>query len=128
MFGTVAIGQRIERAEAELNRAVARAVFTAGTAPLSFIREIGSGLGTYLRPGSPLNKLIGIGIEAGVNAETLTEIEQSMRERDEPTRIELSTLSRSEIGEWLTARGYRLLGFENVLVRSTSLAVAKWPC
>ena len=47
----------------------------------------------------------------------LLEIENRWRERDEPVRIELSTLTDPAIAGELSDRGYRLRGFENVLAR-----------
>lgn len=117
MFIDLATARRIERAECGLNRAVALAALASGAAPLAFVRELGFGLASYVRPGSPLNKLIGVGLDSTLNASTLGEVEEAMRARQEPTRIELSTLAHPEISEWLAARGYRLCGFENVLVK-----------
>src|SRR5262249_40359231 len=53
----------------------------------------------------------------------LVRVEALMRALDEPTRIELSTMAPAEIGPRLLERGYRLLGFENVLVRPLHAAL-----
>ncbi|HEY4160095.1 MAG TPA: GNAT family N-acetyltransferase [Polyangiaceae bacterium] len=120
MFVTTATALRIERAEAQLTRAVAEAALASGHAPRAFVSTLGVGGGSYVRPGSPFNKLIGVGLVAPIDEAALTRVEQELRARGEPTRIELATLASLESIAWLSQRGYRLLGFENVLVRSLS--------
>ena len=72
----------------------------------------------FARLGSPINKLIGAGFAGPLDEALLGSIEATWRERDEPVRVELATLASTEAATQLSARGYQLLGFENVLVRS----------
>ena len=67
-----------------------------------------------------MNKVIGAGLEAPIDAAALAALEEALRAHGEPVRVELSTLAAPEAGAALTARGYRLLGFENVLARALS--------
>jgi ribosomal protein S18 acetylase RimI-like enzyme len=117
MFVSTTIAERIERAEVETTRAMAVAVIGSGHAPEGFVRVIGDGIAAYVRPGSPMNKVIGAGIDAPLDTATLAALEEAHRERDEPVRFELPTLATSESLQALSKRGYSLLGFENVLVR-----------
>jgi GNAT superfamily N-acetyltransferase len=127
MFVNVATAARIERSEVETTRALAGAVTASGHAPDGFVRPFGAGVAAYVREGSPMNKVIGVGIEAPIDEATLAEVEAAMRTRGEPVRIELATLALAESGALLTARGYRLLGFENLLVRPLSAVAGGAP-
>ena len=112
MFASVALATRIEQAEARLTRALAVDV-VAPPAPL--VRDLAGGVSAVTRRGSPLNKIIGLGFQGNIDERTLDEVESDWRARQEPARIELATLTEPDIGTMLTARGYRLHGFENVL-------------
>jgi hypothetical protein len=128
MFVSTATAARIERAEVETTRVMAGAVVASGrTGESGFVREVGEGGAAYVRAGSPKNKVIGIGMGVPIDERALGLIEEELRTRHEPVRIELSTLALPEEGTRLTARGYRLLGFENVLVRQLSETVATAP-
>jgi len=76
---------------------------------------IGAGVAVFAKPGSPVNKVIGLGIDAAVTEADLAAVEEAFRVRGEDTRVELSTLARPDVAEFLTSRGYCLRGFENVL-------------
>jgi hypothetical protein len=108
----------IEEAEVGLTRAVVEAALASGDAPRAFLRQLGSAVAAYLRPHSPMNKLIGAGLSASIAETELENVESSMRACGERTRIELSTLASRAVESWLLGRGYRVIGFENVLVRS----------
>lgn len=122
MFVSSSAVRRIERAEAEMMRSMVEAVIASGRAPDAFARALGGGVATYLRPGSPMNKIIGAGLDAAIDEGALADVEVTLRAHGEPPRVELATLAHPDAGVALTARGYRLLGFENVLARSLSAA------
>ena len=114
MFGSVDLARRIEHAEAALTRALVSGVVK----PPPLVRELAGGISAVTRPGSPLNKIIGLGFAGTVDDGALAAVEAVWRERREPARVELSTLAAPSLGAALTARGYRLMGFENVLALS----------
>lgn len=122
MFVNTTTGLRIEHAEAALTRSVVEAVIASGRAPGAFLRSLGSGVAAYLRPGSPMNKVIGVGFGEPLDEAALADVECELRTRGEPVRVELATLALPESAVRLTARGYGLLGFENVLVHSLATA------
>jgi GNAT superfamily N-acetyltransferase len=105
---------RIDRAEARLSLAVA-----AAAAPPSFnlVTALGGGFAVLVRPGSPINKVIGAGFDGPLAADALAEVEATWHAHGEPVRIELASLAAPAAAEQLGARGYRLLGCEHVLVR-----------
>lgn len=117
LFCSTALAQRIEQAEAHsIARASEAARHRRADEP-GFVIPIAGGVASFAEADSPLNKVAGLGF-AGVPGEAaLEEIEQAFAARDTPVQIELSQLADPEIGELLTARGYRLVSFENVLGR-----------
>ena len=90
MFDDLATARRIEEAEAGLTRAVVEGVIADGDAPRAFLRQLGGAIAAYIRPGSPMNKLIGAGLTAPIPETELEKVETLMRACGERTRIELS--------------------------------------
>jgi GNAT superfamily N-acetyltransferase len=117
MFVDTTIAARVERAEAQVTRAMAGALTGSPSAPEAIVIPVGPGVAAFARQGSPINKVIGVGLDAPIDDATLDGVERVFDERHEPVRVELSTLAVPASGQQLTARGYRLLGFENVLAR-----------
>ena len=114
MFADTALGARIDRAEGRLCArlaAGARSNQQGGALAL----PISGGVAIFAGPRSPMNKVIGLGFDTPLDLDALGTIEARWRARDEPVRIELSTLTDPAIAGALSDRGYRLRGFENVL-------------
>jgi len=86
--------------------------------PDVMIRSLAGGAALYSSAGSPLNKVVGLGFAGPVDGEQLGAIEREYAARRAPVHVELSSLGDPSIGALLTSRGYRLVGFENVLGRS----------
>src|SRR5438046_2433106 len=115
MFADTTLALKIETTEARLTRDATLAIMRSPGGAQAFTRTIGEGVAAFIRPGSPMNKVIGIGIDTAVDDSSLVELESLYHDRGEPVRVELSTLAQADVGRQLTERGYRLLGFENVL-------------
>lgn len=80
-----------------------------------FTREIAGGAACFAGPNSPMNKVAGVGF-GGVPAVAQWEaVEAAYAEVGAPVQVELAHLVDPRIGADLTARGYRLMSFENVL-------------
>lgn len=117
MFVSPELARRIEHAEAAAMQATVAA--HVGHTPGAFTLAMQPGVATYVRAQSPFNKVIGL-----EDVSQLGALEQAHRERGEPVRIELCTLAEPRVVEQLSERGYRLLGFENVLgCRTADLAL-----
>jgi GNAT superfamily N-acetyltransferase len=71
-------------------------------------------MASYTGPGSPLNKIAGLGFAGPVDEAALAEIERMFHDRGEPAQVELSSLAEPSVAPLLTRRGYVLYGFENV--------------
>ncbi|AUX38882.1 GNAT family acetyltransferase [Sorangium cellulosum] len=115
MFADVELAARIDQAEAHLCIAIATAVREHHPDTGVLIAPFAGGAATYLRPQSPLNKVIGAGFAGPLDERALAAVEAPFWSRGEPVRVELATLASPEVGAQLTARGYQLRGFENVL-------------
>ncbi len=118
MFADPALAARIDAAEAALCAAVAR--YTPG----ADITPLGGGLAVLARPGSPVNKVAGVGFDGGLDPTALAAVEAIWHGRGEAVRFEVATLAAPEVHRDLTARGYRLEGFEHVLGRPITAADA----
>jgi GNAT superfamily N-acetyltransferase len=117
LFASTSLAARIERAEARL---VADATDSAarrrpGTGV--FARPVGGGFATFAGPGSPLNKVAGLGFAGPIDPGEIDAVEAAYAERACPVQVELSCLGEPSVGETLTRRGYALVGLENVLGR-----------
>ncbi|WP_433060267.1 GNAT family N-acetyltransferase [Dactylosporangium sp. CS-033363] len=104
MFCPTELAARLERAEAGL---IAAAVSGA--------RPIGGGYAAYASPGSPLNKVAGLGFADPPTEAGLDDVERWFAAAGSPVQAEVATLADPAVAELLTARGYRLAGCENVL-------------
>jgi hypothetical protein len=122
IFCAPPLAARIDRAEARMCAEFARLVASRSPGARVTTMPLAGGLAVYAGPGAPMNKVIGLGLGDVLEAGALAEVESEWESRKEPLRIELSTLDDGAVARLLTARGYRLLGFENVLGRRVDVA------
>jgi len=117
LFASTSLAARIEHAERRLLEDCAAAIARRHDDAGVWVHPIAGGVATYIGPGSPLNKVAGLGFEMPVDVSRLERIEQEFGRRETPVQVELSCLADPSVGELLTRRGYTLRGFENVLGR-----------
>lgn len=125
LFAGSELVARVERAECALLAAAAAAARRAapdggapdGAAPDGGVLEvpIAGGLATWVGASSPVNKLAGLGFGGAVDPAELEAVERAFAARGTPLQVELATLADPSPAAMLTERGYRLVGFENVL-------------
>ncbi|MFT7868145.1 MULTISPECIES: GNAT family N-acetyltransferase [Amycolatopsis] len=115
LFCDTALAERIERAETRFVSACADAARRRLGDGRGFTRPLAGGVATFAEAGSPFNKIAGLGF-AGL-PEGLDEVEAAFAERGAPVQVELCQLADPAVGAFLTARGYRLESYENVLGR-----------
>ena len=123
LFCDTALAARIERAEAQLIAGAADAARRRSTAA-GFVTPIAGGVATFAEPGSPFNKIAGLGFDGVPGAAELDELEDAFAARGAPVQIELAHLGDPAIGVRLSERGYVLTSFENVLGRAVGDAFA----
>jgi GNAT superfamily N-acetyltransferase len=104
--GSAALARRLEAADAR-NAAVA-----AHTAI-----ETGGGIAAFAGAGSPLTHAIGVGMNGPVSAADLDMIEQFYFSRESNVNIDLCPAADPSLAELFGRRGYRIVEFNNVLVR-----------
>jgi GNAT superfamily N-acetyltransferase len=112
LFCGTELAARIERAEADL---VSSAAEAARRREDVLVVPIAGGVAAWAGAESPLNKVAGLGFGGAVAEAELDAIEREFFARGTPVRAEVATLAEPGITALLTARGYRLIGFENVL-------------
>lgn len=115
LFASTELAARIERAERSLIEDSARAARGARPGLDAFVRPVAGGAACYAGPGSPLNKVAGLGFGGAPTDAELDDVEREYARRACPVQVELGSLADPALGATLTARGYRLVGFENVL-------------
>ena len=117
LFCDTALAARIEAAEADLiARCSEAACRRAGRD--GFVTPIAGGVASFAGEGSPYNKIAGLGFGGVPDPAALSEIEKAFAANGSPTQAELAHLADPEIGVLLSARGYQLESFENVLGRA----------
>jgi ribosomal protein S18 acetylase RimI-like enzyme len=82
-------------------------------------------LASFAEPGSPYNKVVGLGFGGVPSTAALDEIEHAFAARGSAAQVELAHLADAEIGAVLTGRGYRLESFENVLGRALDPGIGR---
>lgn len=124
LFCDTALATRIERVETQLiaqcSEAARRREGTAG-----FVIPVAGGVASFAGPGSPYNKVAGLGFGGVPGPAALDQIEKAFAAHGSPTQAELAHLADPGTGILLSARGYQLESFENVLGRSLTDAPAR---
>ncbi|MFD3746680.1 GNAT family N-acetyltransferase [Nocardia sp. NPDC058633] len=113
LFCDTATAARIERMETDAITGGVRTGLRRSNG--GFAQEIAGGAACFAAPGSPLNKVVGVGFAGVPTVGQWEAVEQAYAEVGAPVQVELAHLADPRIGADLTARGYRLTSFENVL-------------
>jgi GNAT superfamily N-acetyltransferase len=89
--------------------------------------DIAGGVAVFAGPGSPTNKMIGVGFDGLPDERELDRVERAFRERRAPLQAEVSTLADPALHALLVRRGYEPTGFEHVLGRPLSESTTAAP-
>jgi GNAT superfamily N-acetyltransferase len=115
MFASTDLARRIEAAEAAASAGMARAIIARGVVPGAFAQPAAGGMAVFTGVDAPLTKVIGAGFGTLPDADTLDGIEERFFAQGAEVRYEIASLADPELLRTLTARGFELHGFENVL-------------
>ena len=126
LFATTSLARRIESAEARLVADIAWSVARRRRDDTVLIARLGGGAAAIAGPGSPFNKIAGLGF-APLDLRELADVEHEFERRHIPVRVEISSLGDPAVMKTLTGRGYALEGFENVLGRGCDRPVEDSP-
>ena len=127
MFCPADLAARIDQAEARQMIAIANGAAAWDASLRPFIVPVGRGAAIYAGPGSPTNKMIGIGFGEALDAAVLDDVEARFAACGTPVQAEVSVLAEPAVHAQLAARGYRLSGFEHVLGHPLGAAIAALP-
>jgi GNAT superfamily N-acetyltransferase len=115
MFADSTLARRIERAEAAMSAAMVEGVCRRSGAR-SCVVPVGAGRAIYAGPGSPFNKIIGAGLDAGpLDEPALDAAERVFAARGAPVRAEICVLASPEVFAAFSRRGYAFETVEHVL-------------
>lgn len=84
----------------------------------AFCEGLAGGLACYIAPDSPANKVAGLGFEGLPTDEQFDAIEARFKAQNCPVTVEFASLADASVAAALCDRGYRCVGFENVLGRA----------
>ncbi|MFI0508301.1 GNAT family N-acetyltransferase [Streptomyces sp. WSLK1-4] len=115
LFCDIALARRIEYVEAHLMAAAAEAARRRRGDDIGFVKRLAGAVATFAEDGSPFNKIAGLGFDGVPDGAVLDEIERAFADRGAPVQAEICELADPAVCALLTARGYRLESFENVL-------------
>ena len=111
LLSTLALARRVERAEIDFC-ALAAGHESSGDA---LTLDAGGGRAVFGRLGSPLNKVLGLGLGAHASDADLVAIEQFYAAHRSAIAIELCPLAQADLPVRLSARGYTVQAFESQL-------------
>lgn len=127
MFCPADLAAHIDRAEARQMIAIANGAAAWDSTLRPFVVPVGRGAAVYAGPGSPTNKMIGIGFGEALDAAVLDDLEARFAARETALQAEVSVLAEPAAHAQLTGRGYRPAGFEHVLGHPLGAAIAAVP-
>jgi GNAT superfamily N-acetyltransferase len=118
LFCDAALAERIERGEAQLIAKATEAARRRTSDAAGFVIPVAGGVATFAEHGSPFNKVAGLGFGGTPSPAGLDEIERAFADAGTAVQIELAHLADPAVLAFLSERGYRPVGFENVLGRA----------
>ncbi|HLK64173.1 MAG TPA: GNAT family N-acetyltransferase [Bryobacteraceae bacterium] len=110
IFADAALARRIEAAEAANARGC-----SAG--PNAAFLEVAGGCAIFVGTNSPLTQAVGLGLIGPVGKAEIEALEDFFRSRGARVVVDLCPLADHGLLEALSARGYRVTEFNNVLVK-----------
>ncbi len=117
LFCDTALAARIEQAEAGLIASAGESARERRPEAGGFVISVAGGIACFAEPASPFNKVAGLGFGGVPTAAELEQLERAFSRCGTAVSVELAHLGDPRIAEMLSARGYRLVSFENVLGR-----------
>lgn len=114
-FTSTELAARVEAAESRLIKAGAKALLRRAPDTDLFVEPLAGGVAAATVPGSPFNKIAGLGFAGALDEDELSRVEEAYAARGIDVQAEVATLGDPSIVATLSDRGYRLVGFENVL-------------
>jgi GNAT superfamily N-acetyltransferase len=111
------LARRLEEADGQAGVQFARTLAGLRPGTAATADRVAGGYVVYAGVGSPLTLAVGIGMDGAVSEADLDRVEAFYRSRGVMTEMEVCPLADRSLYEMLGARGYRVIEFDNVLVR-----------
>jgi hypothetical protein len=110
------LARRLEEAEAFTAEAYVRELARRRPGADVAVEEVAGGRAVFAGAGSPLTEVKAIGLHGPVSEADLDRMEALFFGRGEACRVVVCPLADPTLVEGLGRRGYRLFGFENILI------------
>jgi Acetyltransferase (GNAT) family len=117
IFADLDLARRLEGLETWVAAEYGRARLALWPEKDSAVVEVAGGVACFLGVDSPLNEVRGMGLNGPVTADELDAIERVFFNRGEPVKVNVCPMADRSLLEGLGTRGYRVVGFEDVLYR-----------
>jgi len=120
-FADLALARRLESADAQGCVDYAHACTRLGKADVAIL-PVGGAQAVYAGADSPVNRIVGLGLNGLVTLAELGQVEEFYRSRGASVQVDVCPLADQSLPEVLGRRGYYVLEFNNALVRSLNAA------
>jgi hypothetical protein len=117
IFADLDLARRLEGVETWVAAEYGRARLSLWPEKETAVVEVAGGVACFLGVGSPLNEVRGMGLNGLVTADDLDAMERAFFDRGASVKVNVCPLADGSLLEGLAARGYRAVGFEDVLYR-----------
>lgn len=124
VFVSSQLAAAIEAAETRLLLDIVAAMQRRRPEAVAWSVPLAGGAACCAGPGSPLDKIVGLGFAGAPDPAALAEIEARYHQRGLPAVAEVSSHADPEVFATLAERGYRLTAHEDVLGRATAPSAA----
>lgn len=127
-FCSLELARRLETAHAWRGVEYARAqAILHPDWPVS-IQAIGGGYAVYVVPGSPVNRVTGLGMHGPVSTASWEQVGAFYVQRGMPIRVDVCPLADHSLLQLVHRHTYRLEGFLNVLACAVPEGIVSLPC
>lgn len=116
-FADYELARRLELLAAEEMRRFVRTASDLDPFAEAALLDVAGGVAAFLGAGSPVNQAVGLGFAGPVDESAVAQIEAFFSERSQRGLVVLSPLADRSVLTHLGQRGWKLDGFENLLVR-----------
>jgi GNAT superfamily N-acetyltransferase len=120
------LARKLEFAEAEVAVCGAEAMQQLTPEVGTAVLQVAGGYAVYCGANSPITQAVGLGLNGPVCAEEFDRLEEFYFSRNEPVRAETSPLADASLFALYRERGYGVMEFSNVMVR-TIARDERWP-
>lgn len=109
------LARRLEAAHAWRGLEYARAQATLHPDWRVGVQAVAGGFAIYVGPGSPVNKVTGLGMHGPVSTSDWERVEEFFQQRDSSTRVDLCPLADPSLLDLLRCHAYHVEGFLSIL-------------